>query len=138
MNKILLISVFFVFLASFSFAVKADPFVAFAGEKVVIEFDSKVSVEMDYYYNLNLVEKCKETTCPLFENHSLKDSGKKKFVLATDNLRSGFYAFKVTEEDSDEFYYSSITIRPDYRIFIIAAVILLISLLVLVETNAGK
>jgi hypothetical protein len=127
----------FVFLFPSVFSINASPFVSFPGEKIVLEFDSKVSVEMKYYYNLDLVEECTEKNCPLFENNSFKDSGKKKFVLSTENLKPGFYAFEVTE--NEEKYYSSVVVRPDYRLFIGVALIILIGLVFLVEKNViGK
>ncbi|MBU2099857.1 hypothetical protein KKG83_00465 [Candidatus Micrarchaeota archaeon] len=135
MNKLVLL--FCILLIPFSYAINAEPFVSFPGEKVVLEFDSKASVEMKYYYNLNLLEECTQKNCPLFENNSLKDSGKKKFVLSTENLKPGFYAFEVTE--NEEKYFSSVVVRPDYRLFIALALIILIGLVFLVERNViGK
>lgn len=136
MNK-LLFSFFCLLLIPFCFSLKAEPFVAFSGEKAELKFDSKVSLEMAYYYNLNEVKECRESTCPLFENNSLKDSGKKNFVLNTQNIKSGFYAVKVFE-DSNEFYYTSLAIRPDYRLFIVFGLILLIALLIVVEKNVFR
>jgi len=134
-NKLVLL--FCILLIPFSYAINAEPFVSFPGEKVVLEFDSKASVEMKYYYNLNLLEECTQKNCPLFENNSLKDSGKKKFVLSTENLKPGFYAFEVTE--NEEKYFSSVVVRPDYRLFIALALIILIGLVFLVERNViGK
>jgi hypothetical protein len=136
-NKSLVL--FFCFLLlPFAFSLKAEPFVSFPGEKVVLEFDSKVEVEMEYYYDIDSIEECTKKNCPLFENNLLKDSGKKKFVLSTENLQPGFYAFKVTENNGN-FYYSSVVVRPDYRLFIGFILVLLIVLLILVEKNViGK
>jgi len=126
-NKLFVFFCFILFLP-FCFSLKAIPFVSFPGEKVLLEFDSKVSVEMSYYYNLNEVKECSKSNCPLFENNSLKDSGKKTFVLNTMNVKPGFYAVKVFEDDSNEFYFTSVVVRPDYRILIGLAIFVLIVL----------
>ncbi len=129
---------FFVLLAVVFFcvqvnAIKTNPFVAFPGEKVVLEFNEKVSVEVSNYYNLNLLEKCSVNSCPVFENHLLSDSGKKKFVLDTTGVKTGFYAVKIT--DSSGTYYSSFVVRPDYRLFIGLIIVVLLAVLFLVEKN---
>ncbi len=140
MNKIFLF-IFFIFFSSFAFSLKVEPFVSFPGEKVSLEFDSKISlIEMEYYYNLNEVQKCKifkngSSNCPLFENGSFNDSEKKKFVLNIENAKPGFYAVKIFEEDSDGFYYTSIVVRPDYRLLLAFIVFVLIVLLIAVERN---
>lgn len=133
MNKILFLF-FFVSFCSVCFSLTVEPFSSFAGEKVVIEFDSEVySVEMDKYYNLGEVKDCKKTVCPLFENNSLKDFNKKKFVLNIGDSKSGFYAIKIFEEDSNNFYFSSVSVRPDYRFPIAFGIILLLGIIFWVE-----
>lgn len=141
MNKIFLI-LFLIFFSSLVFSLKVEPFVSFPGEKVSIEFDSKISlIEMKYYYNLNEVQECKifknkTSNCPLFENNSLEDSGKKKFELNVADSKPGFYAVKIfEEEDENKFYFTSIVVRPDYRPLLAFIVFLLIVLLIAVEKN---
>ncbi len=139
MNKLSLLFFCFILFSSIAGAIQVKPFMVFSGEQVQIEFESKIHlIEMDSYYNLSLVEECQKSNCPVFENGSLKDSDKKKFILKTDNLRSGFYSFKVFEQDSNEFYFSSFVVRQDYRLLIGLGVFLLVILLIAVETNAFK
>jgi hypothetical protein len=117
-----------------SYGLKAEPFVSFPGEKVVLEFNSKVSVEMDSYYNYTKLEKCSKENCPLFENNSLRASGKKKFTLNTAHAKPGFYSFKVVD-DSNNSYYSSIAVRPDHRVTAGFIIILLTGLFFAVTKN---
>lgn len=135
MNKIIIIFLFLVLISSFGFSLKIEPFVSFPGETVLMELDSEAEAEIEYYFNLNEVEKCKPATCPLFENNLLKDSGKKEFEINIGNSKAGSYAIKITEENSDDFYYSSINVRPDYRPLIIVALIVLIGLVIAVGKN---
>lgn len=137
MNKVFLL--FLLFLLPAAFSLKVDQFVSFPGEKTVIEFDSEVyAIEMSKYYNLAEVKDCTEKTCPLFENNSLKDSGKKKFVLAIGDSRPGFYAVKVFENDANNFYFTSVVVRTDYRLLIGFGIAVFIALIFLVERNESE
>ena len=104
----------------------------------MLEFDSAVSVEMEYYYSLNQLEKCSNLSCPVFENKTLSDSGKKSFVLDTANSEPGFYALKVSDDKTGDFYYTSLVVRPDYRFIAGFALVVLTAVLVLVEKNVFR
>ncbi len=136
MNKLLFGLLIFLFIpVCFSF--EAESFVSFPGEKISLAFNSKVSLEMAYYYNLNEVEECTISLCPVFENNSLKKTGK-RFVLDSAGVKPGFYAIKIFKENSDEFYYTSISIRPDYRLLVFLGIIILIGFMIAVKKNVFR
>ncbi len=135
MNKIILILLALILFSSMVNSLTLEPFVSFTGEKVELTLEENAEVEMEYYYNLNSVKKCTKQICPIFKNNGLKAEGK-KFELNTNNLEAGFYAIKITTEKDE--YYTSLTIRPDYRLVLGIILVLLIALVIGIEKNVFR
>jgi len=140
-KKFFLFFVLLFLLFPIAFSLSVEPFVAFQGEKVVLELGEKKaeSASIEAYYNEKEFIKCAETDCPKFENGKLSIdlNGKKSAEIEIGNAKHGDYLVKVNFEDKSSLL-TSFVVKPNYSLLLVLCIVFLGGLLFWVEKNGRK